>query len=53
VNLPAVAYPFKKEEVTGWVDCKLRAEGMSLEMHAHDTQHPEHGKVSELTWRAA
>jgi 3',5'-cyclic AMP phosphodiesterase CpdA len=52
VNLPAVAYPFKKEEVTGWVDCKLRADGMSLEMHAHDTQHPEHGKVSDLTWRA-
>jgi 3',5'-cyclic-AMP phosphodiesterase len=53
VNLPAVAYPFKKEEVTGWVDCQLRAEGMSLEMHAHDTQHPAHGKVSELNWRAA
>ncbi|EDY19008.1 metallophosphoesterase [Chthoniobacter flavus Ellin428] len=53
VNLPAVGYPFKKEEVTGWVDCQLRADGMSLEMHAHDTTHPEHGKVSQLTWRTA
>jgi len=53
VNLPAVAYPFNVKEVTGWVDCHLRGDGMSLEMHAHDTQHPEHGKVSELTWRAA
>jgi 3',5'-cyclic AMP phosphodiesterase CpdA len=53
VNLPAIGYPFKKEEVTGWVDCRLRASGMSLEMHAHDTAHPAHGKVSELNWRAA
>ncbi len=53
VNLPAVAYPFNKVEVTGWMDCRLRADGMSLEMHAHDTQHAAHGKVSELNWRAA
>jgi 3',5'-cyclic AMP phosphodiesterase CpdA len=53
VNLPAVAYPFNKAEVTGWVDCKLRADGMSLEMHAHDTTHAEHGKVRDLTWRSA
>lgn len=53
VNLPAIAYPFNKAEVTGWVDCSLRADGMSLEMHAHDTAHAAHGKVSELKWRAA
>ena len=53
VNLPAVAYPFNPAEVTGWVDCKLRADGMSLEMHAHDTTHAAHGKVSELNWRTA
>jgi 3',5'-cyclic AMP phosphodiesterase CpdA len=53
VNLPAVAYPFNPVEVTGWVDCHLRPEGMSLEMHAHDTNHSAHGKVSELNWRSA
>ena len=53
VNLPAVAYPFNKAEVTGWVDCRLQADGMSLEMHAHDTTHAAHGKISELKWRAA
>jgi len=53
VNLPAVAYPFNVQEVTGWVDCHLRGDGMSLEMHAHDIQHPAHGKVSELAWRGA
>jgi len=52
VNLPAVAYPFNPKEVTGWMDCHLTADGMSLEMHAQDTTHPEHGKVSELRWRA-
>jgi 3',5'-cyclic AMP phosphodiesterase CpdA len=53
VNLPAVAYPFKKEEVTGWVDCKLRDGGAALELRAIDPLHPHHGKISELTWRAA
>ncbi len=53
VNLPAIGYPFDKAEVTGWVDCNLRADGLSLEVHAHDTAHPAHGKVSQLNWRAA
>jgi hypothetical protein len=53
VNLPAVAYPFNKVEVTGWVDCHLRPDGMSLEMHAHDTTHAAHGKVTEIAWRKA
>jgi 3',5'-cyclic-AMP phosphodiesterase len=52
INLPAVAYPFNAKEVTGWVDCHLRPNGISLEVHAHDATHPAHGKVSELAWRA-
>ncbi len=51
VNLPAVAYPFAATEVTGWVDCKLRDDGASLEMRAHDTTHSAHGKVTKLAWR--
>lgn len=53
VNLPAVAYPFKATEVTGWTDCRLGDGGMSLEVRAHDPQHPEHGKLTRLRWRAA
>lgn len=53
VNLPAVAYPFKKEEVTGWVDCQLRDGGAALELRAINPQHPAHGKVTELRWRAS
>jgi Icc protein len=53
INLPAVAYPFKADELTGWVDCKLREGGATLDPRAHDTQHPAHGKIVELNWRAA
>ena len=53
VNLPAVAYPFAATEVTGWVDVKLSEKGAALTLHAHDTQHAAHGKVTELSWRTA
>ena len=52
VNLPAVAYPFAKDQPTGWVDCQLTASGTTLELHAHNEQHPAHGKPVELKWRA-
>lgn len=53
VNLPAVAYRFKPEEVTGWVDCLLGERGATLEVRAHDTTHSEHGRKRELAWRAS
>ena len=53
INLPAVGYPFKAEELTGWVDCKLRDDGATFDPRAHDTQHPSHGKVLDVTWRTA
>jgi 3',5'-cyclic AMP phosphodiesterase CpdA len=53
VNLPAVAYPFLPAEVTGWVDVRLTEKGAALTLHAHDTQHAAHGKITELAWRAA
>jgi hypothetical protein len=52
INLPAVAYPFRPEELTGWVDCKVRADGATLEPRAHDPQHPQHGKTVSLQWRS-
>jgi len=52
VNLPAVAYPFKETEPTGWVNCEIRPTAMTLELRAHNTEHPAHGKVHELAWRA-
>lgn len=52
VNLPAVAYPFAKDQPTGWVDCRLTASGTTLELRAHNAQHPAHGKPVALKWRA-
>ncbi len=52
VNLPAVAYAFAKEQPTGWVDCQLKTDGATLELRAHNAQHPAHGKKTELKWRA-
>jgi Icc protein len=52
VNLPAVAYAFTPTEVTGWVDCKLRRDGMRLELSGFDKANPMHGNVRELAWRS-
>ena len=52
VNLPAVAYAFAKDQPTGWVDCHLKSGGATLELRAHNEQHPAHGKKTELKWRA-
>ena len=51
VNLPAVAYAFGKDQPTGWVDCHLKSGSATLELRAHNEQHPAHGKKTELKWR--
>jgi 3',5'-cyclic-AMP phosphodiesterase len=51
VNLPPVAYVFKKGKPSGWVQGTAHGEGMSLELRCIDTTHPEHGKVTDLKWR--
>lgn len=51
INLPAVAYNFAPDEVTGWVDARLRRDGVKLEVRAHDPEHPRNGAVQELSWR--
>lgn len=53
INLPAVAYTFIAGGLTGWTDCRLRADGMSLQIHANDQKHALHGKVTEFSWRGA
>jgi 3',5'-cyclic AMP phosphodiesterase CpdA len=52
VNLPAVAYPFQKQQPTGWVDAHIREDGINLELRCVDTTHPKHGQRVQLTWRA-
>jgi hypothetical protein len=52
INLPAVAYSFKIDGFTGWADCRLREDGMSLELHVNEPDNENNGKVADFKWRA-
>jgi 3',5'-cyclic AMP phosphodiesterase CpdA len=51
INLPAIGYPFAKNEVTGWVEARLKQNGIALEVRALDPKHAKHGEKVELKWR--
>jgi predicted phosphodiesterase len=51
INLPPTAYVFAAGRPNGWVDAYVREDGMSLELHALDEKHPEHGQKVDLKWR--
>lgn len=51
INLPATSYPFDKSQPTGWVEASLEPAGMRLELRAHDSAHPAHGRTHPLSWR--
>lgn len=53
INLPTVAYVFNAAQPNGWVDAVVKAESITLKLHAFDEKHPENGKVKELKWRTA
>ncbi len=50
INLPAVSYAFGKEPA-GWVDCRMQAGGMRLELRCVDESDPRNGEVVEAGWR--
>lgn len=52
VNLPAAAYVFSAAQPSGWVDVRLSAAGMTLELRCVDPQHARHGQRLELAWRS-
>jgi 3',5'-cyclic-AMP phosphodiesterase len=51
INLPPVAYLFKKEAPNGWVDLRLRDGGAVLKLHTLDPKHRQNGEQVELMWR--
>jgi hypothetical protein len=51
VNLPAVGYPFRAEQPTGWVLATLGRKGALLELRCTDPKRPAHGQFVELNWR--
>jgi 3',5'-cyclic AMP phosphodiesterase CpdA len=51
INLPPVAYVFTKGRPSGWVSAEVRADGMTLVLHALDRTHSQHGEKHVLAWR--
>ena len=51
VNLPAVAYVFKPDQPSGWVDCRLGTKGATLELRTLDANHPWAGQRIPMRWR--
>jgi Icc protein len=51
INLPPVAYTFKRGMVNGWVDAQLADDQITLRLVCHDTKHRLHNKTTELAWR--
>ncbi|WP_437228793.1 metallophosphoesterase family protein [Planctomicrobium sp. SH661] len=50
VNLPPVAYLFRDADPNGWVDAEFRPDGLRLELHTIDADHPLNRQVTDLTW---
>jgi 3',5'-cyclic-AMP phosphodiesterase len=51
VNLPPVAYVFRTEDPSGWVQATARPDGMRLELRCIAPEHKNHGQVVDLKWR--
>jgi 3',5'-cyclic AMP phosphodiesterase CpdA len=52
VNLPTLVWVFDKAQPAGWVDARLRPDGIALTLNALDKSHPAHGQIVELKWRS-
>ena len=52
LNLPPVAYPFVKTDVSGWIDCTMKEDAATLKLNAIDPKHPQHGDMLELKYRS-
>lgn len=51
INLPPVAYVFGADKPNGWVNARLTANSMKLELRTLDATHPLHGQQTDLAWR--
>lgn len=51
INLPPTAYVFREEFPSGWVEARVRTDGLDLRLWCLNDRHPEHGREVQLTWR--
>lgn len=52
VNLPAVGYPFGKDQPVGWVRVEPRADGISLELRCIGGDRSKDRHKDDLDWRS-
>ena len=52
INLPPVAYLFHEGDPAGWVQAKLKKNGVQLELRCVDKNHKAHGEKHDLEWRS-
>jgi 3',5'-cyclic AMP phosphodiesterase CpdA len=52
INLPPVAYVFRDSDPSGWVEARLRKNGMDLTLRPVGPAHEAHEKTTELEWRS-
>jgi 3',5'-cyclic-AMP phosphodiesterase len=50
INLPPVAYVFKEGLPNGWVEARVRENGMDLNLRAINPAHPLHNQKVALDW---
>jgi 3',5'-cyclic AMP phosphodiesterase CpdA len=50
VNLPPVAYVFKEGLPNGWVEARIRENGLDLNLRAINPGHPLHNQKVSLDW---
>jgi hypothetical protein len=53
INLPAVGYRSKSGAASGWVDCVLGDDEMTLTLHSRDTAQKDHLRPIAFVWREA
>jgi predicted phosphodiesterase len=52
INLPPVAYVFGETQPNGWVDARLRSDGIDLTLRTIDPADERHGTTTSLNWLA-
>lgn len=52
VNLPPTSYVFRPEYPVGWVEARLRPDGMDLCLLCLDERHSQHRRHVNLNWRS-
>lgn len=51
VNIPTLVYVFDPRQPRAWLDASLRPDGVTLEIHTLNPQHPLQGQKTSLAWR--